>query len=368
MNQGVAPAEPGEFAPLEIGPLTTDPPVVLAPMAGVTNSPFRRLCREFGPGLFVSEMITCRGLTEGNRKTHHLTSFAADERPRSLQLYGTDAKHLGEAARMLVAEDRVDHLDMNLGCPVRKVTSQGGGAALPLRPLLLAELLGALVKAAGEVPVTVKFRKGIDQDHLYFLETGRIAMEAGVVAVGLHARTASQLYDGDADWNAISELKASLPIPVLGNGDIFEPYDALRMMRQTGCDGVIVGRGVLGRPWLFRDLAHLFRGEEPPDPPTLGEIADIALRHGRELVKFFGEYLGVRHMRRHGAWYTKGFPGTAELRKELNRATTFDEVEALFRALDPDQPFPAGSIRARRGKRAGTQKVSLPWGLLEGEG
>ena len=365
LNQGVTPARPGEFAPLRIGPITIDPPVVLAPMAGVTNSPFRRLCREFGPGLFVSEMITCRGLTEGNRKTELLTSFAADEWPRSLQLYGTDAKYLGEAARMLVAEDRVDHIDMNLGCPVRKITSQGGGAALPLRPRLLAELLTALVQAAGKVPVTVKYRKGIDDEHLYYLETGRIAMEAGVVAVGLHARTASQLYDGDADWNAIAELKASLPIPVLGNGDIFEGFDAMRMMRQTGCDGVVIGRGVLGRPWLFRDLAHLFRGEEPPEPPNLGEVAETALRHGRELVAFFGEHLGVRHMRRHGAWYTKGFPGTAELRKSLNRATTFDEVEALFRAVDPDQPFPAGSVRARRGKSAGTQKVSLPPNILK---
>jgi len=362
LNRDVLPARTGEFRPLDYGPFQVDPPVVLAPMAGVTNSPFRRLCRQFGPGLFVSEMITCRGLTEGNRKTLQLASFAPDESPRSLQLYGTDPGHVADAARLLVGEGLVDHLDTNLGCPVRKVTSHGGGAALPLKPKALARLLEALVRAAEPVPVTVKFRMGIDHERLYHLETGRIAEAAGAVAVGLHARTAAQLYDGEANWNAIAELKAAVSIPVLGNGDIFEGFDALRMMRQTGCDGVVVGRGVLGRPWLFRDLACLFRGQEPPDPPALGEIAEIALRHGRELVRFFGETLGVRHMRRHGAWYTKGFEGTGEFRKQLNQAETFAQMETLFRALDPGELFPRASLRARRGKKAGTQTVSLPHG------
>lgn len=366
-NRGVPPAATGEFPALAYGRLRIDPPVVLAPMAGVTNSPFRRICRQFGAGLYVSEMITARGFAEGNRRTQLLASFGADETPRSIQLYGTDPKYLGEATRRLVGEGQIDHIDMNLGCPVRKVTGHGGGAAIPLKPRLMARLVGAIVANAGSVPVTVKFRKGIDDDHLTFLAAGRVAQEEGCAAAGLHARTAAQLYDGEADWNAIAELKASVSIPVLGNGDVYEAHDALRMMRQTRCDGVIIGRGCLGRPWLFRDLACVFRGEEPPDPPRLGQIAAIALEHGRELVRFFGEYLGVRHMRRHGAWYTKSFPGTAEFRVRLNAAESFAEVERLFLELDPQLPYPPSAVRARRAKGAGTQKVALPPGYLDGD-
>lgn len=365
LNQGVLPAGEGEFEPLRIGPLEVDMPVVLAPMAGVTNSPFRRICRRFGSGLFVSEMITARGLMEGNRKTHHLASFAPDELPRSIQLYSTDPHSLGEAARMLATEGRVDHIDINFGCPVRKVTRNGGGAAIPLKPRLMARLVGAAVKGAGPVPVTIKFRKGIDDEHLTHLSSARVAAEEGAVAIGLHARTAAQLYDGQADWNAITELKQAVSIPVLGNGDIFEAYDALRMMRQTGCDGVIVGRGCLGRPWLFRDLACVFQGEDPPDPPRLGEVAEIAIEHGRELIAFFDEYLGVRHMRRHGAWYTKGFNGSAAVRARLNRITAWSEMEELLRSLDKNQPFPPGALRVSRAKHSGTQKVSLPEGFLD---
>jgi nifR3 family TIM-barrel protein len=366
-NRDVAPARPGEFAPLRYGKLTIDPPVVLAPMAGVTNAPFRRICRGFGAGLYVCEMITARGYCEQNAKTLHLATFAEGEVPRSIQLYGTDPKWLFEATRRLVAQDAVDHLDLNFGCPVRKVTSQGGGAAIPLRPRRMARLVAAVVKAAGDVPVTSKFRVGIDDEHETYLDAGRVAQEEGCVAVGLHARTAAQLYDGEADWSRIAALKASLSIPVLGNGDIFEAYDALRMMRETGCDGVIIGRGCLGRPWLFRDLAAVFRGEEPPDPPSLGEVAAIALEHARQLCAFFGEHLGVLHMRRHGAWYTKGFPGTAELRVKLNQATRLEQLEELLRGLPHDVPYPKDAIRAKRAKHAGTQKVALPHGYLDGD-
>ncbi len=360
LNRDVAVAAPDEFPGLAIGTLAVDPPVVLAPMAGVTNGPFRRICRRFGAGLYVSEMITARGFAEGNRKTEHLASFLPDELPRSIQLYGTDPTYLGLATERLVGEGQVDHIDMNFGCPVRKVTGHGGGAAIPLKPRLMARLVRAVVERAGTIPVTVKFRKGIDDDLLTFLDAGRVAEQEGCAAAGLHARTAAQLYDGEADWGAIGELKAAISIPVLGNGDIFEPFDALRMIRATGCDGVIIGRGCLGRPWLFRDLACVFRGEEPPDPPSLGEIAEIAVEHARELVAFFGEYLGVRHMRRHGAWYTKGFRGTSELRKNLNLVESLAGMEALFRSVDPTQPYPPDSIRARRAKGAGTQKVALP--------
>ena len=368
LNRDVKPAQPGEFAPLAYRGMKVDPPVVLAPMAGVTNSPFRRICRQFGAGgLYVSEMITARGYVERNKKTVHLTTFADDELPRSIQLYGTDPYYLGEATRRLVSEDRVDHLDMNFGCPVRKVTGNGGGAAIPLKPRVMARIVRAIVENAGSVPVTCKFRVGIDDAHLTHMNAGRVAQEEGCSAVGLHARTAAQLYDGEADWNRIAELKSSLRIPVLGNGDIFEAYDALRMMRQTGCDGVIIGRGCLGRPWLFRDLAAVFRGEDPPDPPDLGEVAQIAIEHARELCAFFGEHLGVLHMRRHGAWYTKGFRSTAEFRVQLNRATKLAEVEALFSALEPSTPYPVEGIRAKRAKHSGTQKVALPHGYLDAD-
>ena len=267
LNRDVAPASAAEFAPLRIGPLPVWPPVVLAPMAGVTNPPFRTLCRRYGAGLYVSEMITARALVEGNRKTLLLASFGAEEAIRSLQLYGVDPRYVGEAVRILVGEGRVDHLDMNFGCPVRKVTSKGGGAAIPLKPRLLRNIVRAAVEAAGAVPVTIKFRIGIDERYQTHLEAGRIGQEEGCAAVALHARTAAQLYDGEARWEAIAELKQAVTrIPVLGNGDVWEAEDALRMMRATGCDGVIVGRGCLGRPWLFRDLASVFDGPRAGEP------------------------------------------------------------------------------------------------------
>jgi len=352
---------------LRLGSLSVDPPVVLAPMAGVTNVAFRRICRRFGAGLYVSEMITARGLMEGNRRTRELAAFAPDEPVRSIQLYGTDPYWLGEATKHLVGDERVDHIDMNFGCPVRKVTSHGGGAAIPGRPRLMARLIAAVVRNAGDVPVTVKFRKGIDDQHLTHLSSGQLAQEQGVAAVGLHARTASQLYAGDADWNAIAELKSHVSIPVLGNGDILEAQDAVRMMSETGCDGVIVGRGCLGRPWLFRDLADVFAGREPAPPPDLGAIGQILLEHSRYLIELLGEFMGVCHTRRHGAWYTKSFPRTGAFRKQLNQATTYADVEQLVATLDADEPFPAAGARVRRAKSNQRQTVSLPHGWLDAD-
>lgn len=382
INRDVAPAAPGEFRPVPIGPISVWPPVVLAPMAGVTNPPFRTLCRRFGAGLYVSEMITARALVEGNRKTLLMASFGPEETTRSLQLYGVDPYHVGEAVRLLVGEARVDHIDLNFGCPVRKVTSRGGGAAIPLKPRLLRSIVRAAVGAAGRIPVTIKFRMGIDDRYQTFLEAGRIGEEEGCAAVGLHARTAAQLYDGEASWDAIARLKHAVGrIPVLGNGDVWEAEDALRMMRTTGCDGVIVGRGCLGRPWLFRDLADVFEGREPENPPDFGGVVDVMLEHARLLVDWLSsgvEGVGgdartrddaeggaMRAFRKHSSWYTKGFPGGAALRERLMRVATVPELKAALATLDRSLPFPPEAMRVSRGKRGGTQKVTLPEGYLE---
>jgi nifR3 family TIM-barrel protein len=367
LNRDVPPAAAGEFPPLRIGSIRVWPPVVLAPMAGVTNPPFRTLCRRYGAGLYVSEMITARALVEGNRKTLLMASFGAEEDTRSLQLYGVDPHFVDEAVRLLVGEGRVDHIDMNFGCPVRKVTSRGGGAAIPLKPRLLRNIVRAAVGAAGPVPVTIKFRIGVDDEHRTHLEAGRIAQEEGCAAVGLHARTAAQLYDGAARWDAIAELKQAVTgIPVLGNGDVWEAEDALRMMRTTGCDGVIVGRGCLGRPWLFRDLADVFEGREPQDPPSLGGVVDVMVEHARGLADWLGdETAAMRAFRKHSSWYTKCFPDSAPLRQRLMHVSALAELEAVLGEVDHSLPYPPEAMRVPRGKTSGTQKVSLPAGYLD---
>lgn len=365
LNRDVPPAAPGEFEPLRIGPLEVWPPVVLAPMAGVTNYPFRAICRSFGAGLYVSEMITARPLVEGNQKTLKLADFGPEESPRSLQLYGVDPYYVGEAVKRLVGEGCVDHVDMNFGCPVRKVTSKGGGAAIPYKPRLLEAIVRAAVKSAGAVPVTIKFRLGIDDELVTYRDAGRIGEDAGCAALGLHARTAAQLYSGEARWEAIADLKSRVKIPVLGNGDIWEAGDALRMMRMTGCDGVIVGRGCLGRPWLFRELASLFDGRTPVLPPTLGEVSNIMLDHATRLVNWIGEGPALKAFRRHGTWYTKGFRGSAELRERLMTMHSMSDLRAALSGVDPRQPFPVSAMRVPRGKGSGSQKVSLPPGYLE---
>jgi len=314
----------------------------------------------------VSEMITARALVEGNRKTLLLASFDAGETTRSLQLYGVDPHYVGEAVRILVGEGRIDHLDMNFGCPVRKVTSRGGGAAIPAKPRLLAAIVRAAVAAAGSVPVTIKFRIGLDEPRENFIETGRVAQEEGCAAVGLHARTAAQHYDGDARWEAIARLKQAVTrIPVLGNGDVWEAGDALRMMRTTACVGVIVGRGCLGRPWLFRDLADVFEGREPENPPDLGQVIDIALEHARLLGAWIGEAGAMRSFRKHSAWYTKAFPDSAALRDRLMRVAALSELVAVLAPLDRSVAFPPEGMRVKRGKSGGTQRVVLPEGFLD---
>ena len=334
-------------------------------MAGVTNAPFRRLCREFGAGLYVSEMIGARGLVERNEKTLALARFDPDEVPRSIQLYGTDPGSLGEAVANLVGEQGVDHIDMNFGCPMGKVTRHGGGAALPWKTGLFRAIVRAAVTNAGDVPVTVKFRKGIDEDHLTYVDSGLVAEEEGAAAVALHARTARQLYSGEADWTAIRTLKETVTsIPVLGNGDIWTGDDALRMMETTGCDGVVVGRGCLGRPWLFRELADVFAGREPQEPPNLGEVGQIMVGHAELLVEHFGEKMGISLFRKHPSWYLKGFPAGPVLRDAMARVDSVDELGDLVRQLDPDIPFPEAANRMVRGHSHGPRPVRLPHGFF----
>ena len=366
LNRDVPLGRPNEFAAIDIGPLSVWPPVVLAPMAGVTNWPFRMICRRFGAGLYVSEMVTARPLVEGRAKTLMLAEFGENESPRSLQLYGVDPYYVGEAVKWLVGEGRVDHIDMNFGCPVPKVTRKGGGSAIPAKPRLLSKIVRAAVQNASEIPITIKFRMGIDETLLTYEDAGRIAEQEGCAAVALHARTAAQLYDGEAQWDAIARLKKHVrTIPVLGNGDIWEAHDALRMMRSTGCDGVVIGRGCLGRPWLFRDLADVFEGREPQNPPTFGEVAEIAVEHAALLSLWAGEAPAMRMFRRHSSWYTKGFRGSAKLRARLMRVTTLSELKEVLRAGDRAEPFPPDAMRVPRGKTAGRQRVSLPEGFLE---
>ena len=355
--------------------VVADPPVVLAPMAGITNTAFRRLCREematqldagLAGGLFVSEMITTRALVQRNAKTMRLIRFETDEVPRSIQLYGVDPTIVGEAVRMIVAEDLADHVDLNFGCPVPKVTRKGGGSALPWRIGLFADIVRAAVSAAdGAVPVTVKMRVGIDAEHHTFREAGLRAQEAGAAQVALHGRTANQFYGGTADWEPIAELVELLDIPVLGNGDIWEADDALRMIRETGCAGVVVGRGCLGRPWLFADLAAAFAGRTERARPDLGTVARTMRRHAELLAEWEGERWGVTDFRKHIAWYLKGFAVGSEIRSSLANSSSLAELDDLLGRLDPDQPFPVDVLGQPRGRTSAARPVALPDGWLD---
>ena len=347
--------------------VVADVPVVLAPMAGITNIAYRRLCREQGPdGLFVSEMITTRALVERNPKTLRLMSFGPHERPRSVQLYGVDPAVVSAAVRIIVEDDLADHVDLNFGCPVPKVTRKGGGAALPWRTELFVDIVsGAVSAAAGAVPVTVKMRLGVDRDHLTYRESALRAQDAGVAYVALHGRTAADYYGGQADWAPIAELAALLDIPVLGNGDIWEADDAVRMMRETGCAGVVVGRGCLGRPWLFADLAAAFGRRPDRVQPDLGTVATTIRRHAELLADWLGETHGLTDLRKHLAWYLKGFAVGGELRSALACVSSFVELDDLLGKLDADQRFPAGVLGLPRGRTTGSRSVSLPQGWLD---
>ena len=354
---------------LRLGDRVIDPPVVLAPMAGITNRAFRRLCREQGAGLYVSEMVTSRALIERNEATMDLVTFAPDESPRSVQLYGVDPQVMAAAVRLIVSENRADHIDMNFGCPVPKVTRKGGGSALPWKRDLFREIVERCVEAAdGKVPVSVKMRKGIDDQHLTYLEAGESAARAGVAWVALHGRTAAQMYGGKADWDAIAKLKDHLTqwnTPVLGNGDIWTGADALEMMARTGADGVVVGRGCLGRPWLFAQLTAAFSGAPIPTEPRLDVVLQTLRRHAELLVADYGEHKGCRDIRKHMAWYLKGFRVQHTVRQPLGTVTSLAELDSLLAQINPDQDFNEEVGTGPRGRTSGERRPALPDGWLE---
>ena len=370
-----------------IGKYGLSAPVVLAPMAGVTNMPFRALCRQFAPGLvYVNEMVMATPVVHGNTKTNSMVTFSDDEHPRSLQLYGSDPVMMGRAVHVLCDAGRVDHIDLNFGCPAAKVTRRGGGAAVPARPELLRAVLRAAISNAApySVPVTAKFRMGLFDDWLTHLRTGEVCAEEGVAAVAMHARTVEQHYSGEARWEAIGQLKEHLfdlgaTIPVLGNGDIWEAHDAVRMMEQTDCDGVVIGRGCLGRPWLFGDLIDALNGREVRRSRTLAEVFEVMVQHARMLAEHFtnarpdtdGENLAMRDFRKHTGWYMSGYPVGPEARRRFSMIKTLSELEDIVAdtlvAVGPDTPIVEGGERIKRGHTNGPAKVALPDGWLDGQ-
>ncbi|WP_286956339.1 tRNA dihydrouridine synthase DusB [Brevibacterium sp. UBA7493] len=355
---------------LRIGNIELDSPVVLAPMAGITNTAFRRLCREYGAGLYVTEMVTSRALVERSPKSMRIIHHEPYEVPRSVQLYGVDPVTIGQAVRMLVDEDRADHIDLNFGCPVPKVTRKGGGSALPWKLDLFTDIVTTAVREAsrGDIPLTIKMRKGIDADHLTYLDAGRIAAEAGVAAMTLHGRTTADLYSGTADWGAIARLKDLIgdAVPVLGNGDIFAAEDAVDMMAQTGCDGVVIGRGCQGRPWLFGDLAAALNGSDERIRPNLGQVADVVYTHGVYLTEYYDdEFYGVRDLRKHIAWYFKGYPVGGQARRKLAMVSSLAELRGLLDELDRDAPYPGADAEGSRGRTTRPKRPHLPEGWLD---
>ncbi|NCX32317.1 MAG: tRNA dihydrouridine synthase DusB, partial [Actinobacteria bacterium] len=370
MTQSVAAASPAAVTrPLALRGTHTDgspgrgvevwPPVVLAPMAGVTNAPFRSLCRSFGPGLiYVNEMIMAAALVYGNTRTRSMVTFAPDEQFRSLQLYGSDPRTMESAVDILGRENLVDHIDLNFGCPAAKVTRKGGGAAVPLKKNLLREIVASTVRAASRygIPVTCKFRMGVTDDLLTYLDTGAICRDEGAVAIALHARTAEQHYAPSARWEAIAALKQHVQgIPVLGNGDIWTASDAVRMVHETGCDGVVIGRGCLGKPWLFRDLIDAFSAGVPQPAPLLGDVLDVMLRHAESLMQHHlangrnDEGKGIREFRKHCGWYLTGYPVGPEVRRRFAEVSTLDEVRQLATTLDRTLQLVDGGERLARG-------------------
>ena len=404
-----APPEPGislRLTACEVGPLRLWSPVILAPMAGVTDAPFRRLCRRFGEmsiaggsvrtdvgqaarseaeltgatpgidapaGLYVTEMVTSRALVERTPETMRMIRTDPQERVRSIQLYGVDPSTMAQATRILIDEDYADHVDVNFGCPVPKVTRKGGGAALPWKRDLFDDLVGSVVAAADQagarvgrdVPVTIKMRIGIDTDHETFLDAARMAQSRGVAGIGLHARTQVQHYSGHADWTRIAQLKDAVSVPVFGNGDVFEGADAVAMLEATGCDAVTVGRGCQGRPWLFRDLVAATHGCAVPAGPTLGEVVEVIGLHAAWQVDELGdERRALREMRKHIGWYLRGFAVGGPARRDLNLVSTLAELDDRLHALDLTQPVPAAA-EGPRGRAGGEKVPHLPDGWLD---
>lgn len=357
-----------KLPPLQLGKLTVDTPVVLAPMAGVTNKAFRTLCQEYGGGLYVTEMVTARALVERKPESMRIIDHDDHEKIRSIQIYGVDAVNVGKAIRMVVEEDRADHIDLNFGCPVPKVTKRGGGSALPWKTDLFTAIVQTAVWEASrnDIPLTIKMRKGIDEDHLTYLDSAKIARDAGVAAIALHGRTAAQHYAGKADWDSIAQLREAIPdVPILGNGDIFSAEDAVAMVEQTGVDGVVIGRGCQGRPWLFGDLQNAFEGSAERYRPGVTEVADMIYRHAELLVETFGdEHRGLREIRKHVAWYFKGYPVGGELRAKMATVPTLEAFREYLAELDHSIGYPGAAVEGPRGRAGNPKKPHLPDGWL----
>lgn len=356
--------------PVDLGKIHIATPVVLSPMAGITNWPFRVLCREYGPdGLYVAEMITARALVARNPKALRLCRFAPSEKVRSLQLYGVDPLIVEQAARIVVDENMADHVDLNFGCPVPKVTRRGGGSALPWKTDLLQEILHRVVSVCNPagIPVTAKFRVGIDEDHQTFMQAGHIAQEEGCAAVTLHARTTAEYYGGHSDWSRIGELVEALNIPVFGNGDIWGADDALAMFKETGCAGVAIGRGCQGRPWIFADIRSACNGSNNRVNPSLGQVGKVILRHLNLLVDFYDgdERMAVHDLRKHVAWYLKGFPVGGGTRKSFMECESIEDVQHNIDALDSSLKLPEQVLDTPRGRVRFAKKVHLPYGWLD---
>lgn len=356
--------------PVDLGKIHIATPVVLSPMAGITNWPFRVICREYGPdGLYVAEMITARALVARNPKALRLCRFAPNEKVRSLQLYGVDPSIVELAARIVVDENMADHVDLNFGCPVPKVTRRGGGSALPWKTDLLQEILHRFVSVCDPagIPVTAKFRVGIDENHETFMQAGHIAQEEGCAAVTLHARTTAEYYGGHSDWSRIAELVDALDIPVFGNGDIWGADDALAMFKETGCAGVAIGRGCQGRPWIFADIRSACNGSDDRVNPSLGQVCKVILRHLELLVEFYDgdERMAVHDLRKHIAWYLKGFPVGGGTRKNFMECESIEDVQRNIDALDSSLKLPEQVLDTPRGRVRFAKKVHLPYGWLD---
>lgn len=364
------PSVPPVIRPVDLGPVHVATPVVLSPMAGVTNWPFRVICESYGPdGLYVAEMITARALMARNPKALRLCRFAPGEKIRSLQLYGVNPAIVEQAAKIVIDENMADHVDLNFGCPVPKVTRRGGGSALPWKTDLFREIIQRVVKVcdAANVPVTAKIRVGIDHEHETFLEAGHIAQEEGCKAVTLHARTTAEYYGGHSDWSRIGELVGALDIPVFGNGDVWGANDALAMVSETGCAGVAIGRGCQGRPWLFADIKNAFAGSDERIDPTLGDVCTVIERHAQLLTEFYDgdERMAAHDLRKHVAWYLKGFPVGGSTRRAFMECENLEDVRREIGKLDPDIRFPERVVDKPRGRVRFAKKVHLPYGWLE---
>lgn len=313
---------------LKIGNVTLPNNLILGPMAGVTDLPFRLLCKEQGAGLLCMEMVSAKAILYKNRNTEPLLTIDERENPVSLQLFGSDPEIVSSIAHS-IEERPFDILDINMGCPVPKIVNNGEGSALMKDPVLAGKIIEKTVKAIKK-PVTVKIRKGFDDDHVNAVEMAHIAEECGAAAVAVHGRTREQYYSGKADWEIIRQVKEAVKIPVIGNGDLNSAEDVINMSNQTGCDGFMIARGAQGNPWIFRQILHYFETGEKLEKPTLDEVADMILRQAKMMLEFKGEYIGIREIRKHAAWYTGGYPNSSRLRESINGVETFDKLEELM--------------------------------------